>query len=58
MPNKYEMFFYLLDRIITPAPESTSSWQERKAEILANATEHDKTNLLEFISWFDEEDFL
>lgn len=30
------------------------SWSEKKALIIANASDDDKTNINEFASWFDE----
>ena len=38
---------------ISDIVNAEGNWQEKKNKILENATESDKTNLYEFVAWFD-----
>lgn len=51
--SEYEKFFALLHRIVN----ADSAVNDKKQALLAEASDQDKTNLAEFQSWFEEEDF-
>lgn len=45
----------MLINLVTKLVESSGkSWSEKKAFVMENASDDDKTNLNEFGSWFDE----
>lgn len=50
--ERCEMFLALLHKIV----HEDASVAEKKAALLAQAGDMDKTNLLEFFAWFEEED--
>jgi hypothetical protein len=53
MTNKeIETFFELLDKFIN----ENGPWIKKRANLLSMASSDDKTNLEEFIGWFEERD--
>jgi hypothetical protein len=49
MEQKIAAFLDAIGEVVS----AEGSWQEKKNRILEEATEDQKTNLYEFIAWFD-----
>lgn len=50
MSNEIEKLLELIGNLVT----SDGTWKEKRDRILSGATDEEKTNLAEFVGWFEE----